>query len=150
MIGSEVEKNPRIIVKRKCPEELMSLPRKLTGAMSLLEDEAFQPVARRRSERESSNANVDFIEPVKAEGVTLNISDGGMRVAVYQEIPADQDCIIKIWLTDNHHVCRRARIVWSKAVADGWVLGLEFAGEGETDDPSGAVKFSPIITCDSE
>ena len=73
-----------------------------------------------------------------------------MRVAVYQEIPADQDCIIKIWITDDHHVSRRAEIVWSKEAADGWVLGLKFCDDEEKSEPSGTVRFSPIITCKDE
>ena len=122
----------------------MGLLRRHTGAYSLADDEAFQKVARRKSGRELSNANVDFIEPVKTEGVAVNISEGGMRVAVYEKIPTEEDCIVKIWLTDDHHVSKRARIVWTKEAPDGWVLGLEFVEEQASE--SSSVKSAPITT----
>ncbi len=96
-------------------------------------DEAFHLGARRRSQRLSLNANVKFLEPISAEGVVLNVSEGGMRVAVYQKLPADQLCklqdwYVQVWIDQNTSFTKRARIVWSRELPDGWVIGLDFNG----------------------
>jgi hypothetical protein len=105
----------------------MAQPRLDSGSVPLeASDEEFREDARRRSQRECSHADVEFLSPVTAEGVALNISEGGLRVAVYDEIPADAECLVKVRLEDDRQVERQARVVWSRKVADGWVLGLEF------------------------
>lgn len=118
----------------------MAHPRQDTGSVPLdASEEEFREDARRRSQRACSDADVVFLEPVKAEGVALNISEGGLRVAVYEEIPADADCLVEVRREDGEHAERRARVVWSKKVADGWVLGLEFRDRdpGDTIVPEG-------------
>jgi hypothetical protein len=109
----------------------MAQPRQDTGSVPL--DDEFCEDARRRSQRACSDADVEFLEPVKAEGVALNISEGGLRVAVYDEIPADAECVVRVLLEGGAHVERRARVVWSKKAADGWVLGLEFRDRDPND-----------------
>jgi hypothetical protein len=112
----------------------MAHPRTDTGSVPLETcDEEFREDARRRSQRACSDADVIFLEPVQAEGVALNISEGGLRVAVYDEIPADAACRVRVMGDEGKQVERRARVVWSKKAADGWVLGLEFR-DGDPDD----------------
>jgi hypothetical protein len=106
---------------------VMAHPKQDIGSVPLDAcDEEFREDARRQSQRACSDADVEFLEPIQAEGVALNISEGGLRVAVYDEFPADAECVVKLRHSDDEHVSRRARVVWSKKVADGWVLGLKF------------------------
>ncbi len=111
----------------------MADPRHDTGSIPLDEcEEEFKEDARRKSQRACSHADVEFLEPVHAEGFALNISEGGLRVAVYEEIPAEAECVVRVSLDDGREVERRARVVWSKKAADGWVLGLEFRDRDPT------------------
>jgi hypothetical protein len=89
-------------------------------------DQSHHRGARRRSSRFPLNAEVEVIEPIVARGVALNASAGGMRIFVDQEIPAESICRISVRFTPEHCSCEEARVVWCRAVHDGWVIGLEF------------------------
>ena len=96
-------------------------------------DEAYHRGARRRSKRYRLNANVQFLSPVQTEGVTINMSEGGLRVVLPETIPDGQECLLEVWLTPRRFHTERARVVWSQEYVDGWVLGLEFL----EDQPDG-------------
>jgi hypothetical protein len=82
--------------------------------------------ARRRSRRFPLNAEVDVLEPVRASGVTLNASAGGLRIVVDQELKAGSVCELSVHFTAEKVSRETARVVWSRTMRDGWVLGLEF------------------------
>lgn len=89
-------------------------------------DQEYHHGARRRSRRYRFNANVHIVSPVKAYGVTLNMSEGGLRVALSQALPHDQECLLQVWVTPRRCYVERARVVWSQKFVDGWVLGMEY------------------------
>ena len=66
------------------------------------------------------------MSPVQVEGVTLNMSAGGLRIALPQDLPFDQECLIEVWVTSRRCHVEKARVVWSQEYIDGWVHGLEF------------------------
>lgn len=95
-------------------------------------DQAYHHGARRQSKRYRLNANVHIVSPVQADGVTLNMSAGGLRVVLSETIPQNQECLLEVWFTARRCHVERARVVWSQEYVDGWVLGLEFL-----EDPPG-------------
>ena len=97
------------------------------------EDTAYHRGARRRSIRYALNANVQIVSPIQAEGVTLNMSAGGLRIALSEDVPKDLECLLEVWLTPQRCHTVRARVVWSQEHTDGWVLGMEFLDAVETD-----------------
>lgn len=82
--------------------------------------------ARRRSRRFPLNAEIVVLEPTEASGVALNASAGGMRILVDQELQVESVCRLEARFTQDLCSCERARVVWCRALADGWVVGLEF------------------------
>lgn len=89
-------------------------------------DQAYHHGARRRSRRYRFNANVHIVSPVEADGVTLNMSEGGLRIVLPQTLPQDQECLLQVWVTPRRCYVERARVVWSQEYVDGWVLGMEY------------------------
>jgi hypothetical protein len=89
-------------------------------------DEDAHHGARRRSRRFPLNAEVAIVEPVPAAGVILNASAGGLRIFVDQEPPAAATCVLEVRFTAESHTVERARVVWKRQTADGWLSGLEF------------------------
>jgi len=85
--------------------------------------------ARRRSTRYPLNAEVSIIEPVMANGVTLNASAGGIRFAVDRAIPVGDLCVLEVRYTPDRMSIERGRVVWARVLPDGWLIGLEFVGE---------------------
>lgn len=92
--------------------------------------------ARRRSRRFPLNAEVEVIQPTKAEGITLNASAGGIRIVANNELKAGTVCELRVHFTEEKVSTELARVVWSRAMRDGWVLGLEFIDiDWEIPDP---------------
>lgn len=55
-------------------------------------------------------------------GWTLNVSRGGLRAIVEESL--SDDCEYEVVVGDE--TARRARIAWSRAEADGQIVGLRF------------------------
>jgi len=55
-------------------------------------------------------------------GWTLNVSRGGLRAIVEEPLAAELEYEISV----GENAARRARIAWSRAEADGQIVGLRF------------------------
>jgi hypothetical protein len=89
-------------------------------------DVAVHRGARRRSRRWAVDAEVDMLQPVRGAGLTINASIGGLRVAVDMAVPVGHVCTLRVRTAPNHQTIEHARVVWSQARPDGYLLGLEF------------------------
>jgi hypothetical protein len=76
---------------------------------------------------------VELLAPRLAVGVCLNVSDGGVRVAVDAALHPGEVCRLRRHLaTGQSHESYLAtgqshesyRVVWSREVSDGWIAGL--------------------------
>lgn len=84
--------------------------------------------SRRNADRYPLNADVEVLEPFNTHGVVINASDGGLRVAVEDELPVDATCVIEVQLAEGK-IVETARVVWSRAHPDGYLVGFEFVSE---------------------
>ena len=82
---------------------------------------------RRRGARRPLNADVRVVEPQEGSGVAINASDGGLRIAVDCALHPD-DHVVMILSDDGQDTVERARVVWSRELKDGWIVGLERVG----------------------
>ena len=87
---------------------------------------------RRSANRFAVNADAEFLEPVRAHGVVINASEGGLRVAVDNELPLDVVCVVEI-TTPTGKTVEMVKVVWSRAHPDGYLVGLEFTEQAETE-----------------
>ena len=69
---------------------------------------------------------MEVLEPLQARGVALNVSAGGLRIAIDRCLPGDEPVVIKVCLPQGRFSVERARVVWSRKLSDGCVAGLEF------------------------
>ena len=90
--------------------------------------------------RQSGGARIESSERVvirrsglEASGWTLNVSRGGLRAVLEQ--PLDPDFEYEIEVGDLP--ARRARVAWSKAEADGQIVGLRFLDVEGSIPPEG-------------
>lgn len=91
-------------------------------------DVAVHRGARRRSRRWALDAEVDLLGPVRGAGLAINASVGGLRVAVDMGVPVGQVCTLRVRTAPDHQTVEHAKVVWSQARPDGYLLGLEFIG----------------------
>lgn len=84
--------------------------------------------ARRNWERFALHADVAVLEPIQAHGVVINASEGGLRVALDAELPVDAVCVIEVRLDEGNTV-ERARVAWTRAHPDGFLVGLSFVDD---------------------
>jgi hypothetical protein len=89
-------------------------------------DAAVHRGARRRFRRWALDAEVELLEPARGSGLAINASVGGLRIAVDMGVPIDHVCTLRVRTAPNHETVEHARVVWSQARPDGYVLGLEF------------------------
>jgi hypothetical protein len=88
-----------------------------------------RPVGQRRcSRRRPLNAMVEVISPATGHGVTINVSDGGLRVAVDCPLRPDEICLLRIDDFSGAPRLERARVAWSRELHDGWIAGLQLIG----------------------
>jgi hypothetical protein len=86
---------------------------------------------RRAARRLSFNAHVELLSPRPGEGVTINASEGGLRIAVDCMLRPDEICLIRVddptTALANGAGTRieRARVAWSRQLPDGCIAGLE-------------------------
>ena len=91
-------------------------------------DGAVHKGARRHARRWPLDAEIELVEPVHAAGLVINASVGGMRVAVDADVPLCQTCTLIVKTAPGYESTETARVVWSAARPDGYLLGLEFVG----------------------
>jgi hypothetical protein len=89
-------------------------------------DVAFHRGARRRSRRWALDAEVELLSPTRASGLAINASVGGLRIAVDRGVPVDHVCTLRVRTAPSHETLEHAKVVWSQARPDGYLLGLEF------------------------
>lgn len=85
--------------------------------------------ARRAFQRWPLDADVQVLAPVHATGIALNVSAGGLRVALDRPMTVGQRCRARIKTSETHEVIELTRIVWSRRQPDGWVVGMQFLDE---------------------
>lgn len=83
-------------------------------------------LARRRHRRHALDATVDVLAPVEAAGIALNVSAGGLRVAVDRPLPVGRECLVQVRPDGGGEVIECARVAWTREQPDGWLVGLEF------------------------
>ena len=89
-------------------------------------DAAVHRGARRRYRRWTFDAEVELLSPQSGTGMTINASVGGLRVALDTSIPVNEVCTLRVRTGPNHETVEHARVVWSQARPDGYVMGLMF------------------------
>ena len=89
-------------------------------------DAAVHRGARRRFRRWALDAEVELLAPSRGAGLAINASVGGLRIAVDTGVPIDHICTLRVRTAVDHATVEHARVVWSKAQPDGYILGLEF------------------------
>lgn len=88
-----------------------------------------RPEGQRRSEiRKPFHATVEVISPTPGRGVTINESNGGLRVAVDCPMRVDDICSLRVDDFTGNARLERARVVWSRELRDGWIAGLQLVG----------------------
>lgn len=90
------------------------------------EDTEVHRGARRESQRYPLHADVELLEPLSASGVVINASAGGMRLALDGPLVAGALCIVRIVTAPGREVVEKARVIWSRELPDGWLVGLQF------------------------
>jgi hypothetical protein len=89
-------------------------------------DEQTHRGARRRSARYPIHADVTVVAPERAEGVVLNASAGGIRVALDRAFARGSEVTLEIAFRHDRVTGERAKVVWSRELPDGWLVGLAF------------------------
>lgn len=82
--------------------------------------------ARRRFRRWALDAEIELLSPARGNGLAINASVGGLRVAVDTGVPVDHVCTLRVQTAPGHSTVEHAKVVWSQARPDGYLLGLEF------------------------
>lgn len=83
--------------------------------------------ARRASRRFPLHADIEVLEPRTATGVSINVSAGGLRVALDQPLAIGEVCVLRVRTAANHETIEHARVVWAREQPDGFLVGLQFA-----------------------
>ncbi|MEM9693369.1 MAG: PilZ domain-containing protein [Myxococcota bacterium] len=84
--------------------------------------------SRRASRRAPFEARVSVMEPVVADGVTINRSEGGLRVAVGAVLVAGERLTLVVSEHGQPDQLVRARVAWCRELRDGCIAGLEQVG----------------------
>jgi len=95
-------------------------------------DVAVHRGARRRFRRWALDAEVELLTPARGSGLAINASVGGLRIAVDRGVPVDHVCTLRVRTAPNHETVEHAKVVWSRAQPDGYVMGLEFIAAPST------------------
>ncbi len=89
-------------------------------------DVALHRGARRRARRWALDAEVELVSPGHGSGLAINASVGGLRIALDRGLAIDEACTLRVRTAPQHETLEHARVVWSQARPDGYVLGLAF------------------------
>jgi len=90
------------------------------------QDELAHRGARRRATRYPMHADVKVVGAEASEGVVLNASAGGLRVALDRGYREGQRIELDIELVNDRVSREAAEVVWSRELPDGWLVGLRF------------------------
>jgi len=90
------------------------------------EDEQTRHGARRQSTRYAVDGEVSVLGPVQAEGMIFNISAGGLRIAIDQEVEEGDRLDLFVRFNERKTARERAQVMWTREQPDGWVVGLRF------------------------
>jgi len=82
--------------------------------------------ARRASVRFPVHAEVEVVEPAGASGITINVSGGGLRIALDRTVAVGEHCVLRVRTADGAEALEHVRVVWARELSDGAVLGVEF------------------------
>ena len=93
------------------------------------EDERFG--GRRQARRWPLNAEVEFLAPAGVQGITLNVSRGGLRLAVNRQVEIGALCLARIYTEGAFEAIESMEIVWRRQAVDGWLLGARFEDHSE-------------------
>lgn len=80
---------------------------------------------RRGSRRRELNAEIEVIQPAPGTGVTINESDGGLRIAVDCALRIGELCTLRLSVPGGNSRLETGRVVWSRELRDGWIAGVE-------------------------
>ena len=83
---------------------------------------------RRTSRRRPLEASVRVVQPAAGAGVTINVSEGGLRVAIDLPLAADQICVLVVSEPGAPEQLVRARVAWARVLDDGCIAGLQRLG----------------------
>ncbi len=83
---------------------------------------------RRASGRRPFEAVIEVYEPNPGTGVTINASDGGLRVAVDCELRPEDVVLLAVREAGRPERLECARVAWSLELRDGWIAGLQLIG----------------------
>lgn len=83
---------------------------------------------RRSWERYPLNADVEVLEPLNTSGIVINASDGGLRIAVGDDLPVGAVCVLAVRIAEGETV-EIARVAWSRQFADGYLVGVSFVDD---------------------
>jgi hypothetical protein len=81
--------------------------------------------ARRATRRYNLNADVHIVAPIETDGIVINASAGGLRIAIDAPLEVGATCELKI-STTLKTLDERARVVWCRELPDGFLVGLAF------------------------
>jgi PilZ domain-containing protein len=82
---------------------------------------------RRASRRTPFHASVQVLGRAVGSGVTLNASEGGLRIAVDCVLRPDEICLVRVDDPARGRI-ERARVAWSHELPDGCIAGLQLLG----------------------
>lgn len=129
----DLEKGYRLIsqgVKISSPKDyLMHVSKNYPSyAYSVLKAFLFPSVDRRRWPRAPLSLKIQYIDSGKVEEThTLDISAGGVRIKLPKALSYEHEYPLVIYLDDGGEPVRAiARVVWSRQVDDGIMMGMEF------------------------
>lgn len=80
---------------------------------------------RRLHARRPLHADVCIVAPIASRGVALNVSDGGIRVALDEAVPVGDRCHVRLELGGRARTLS-ARVVWTREFPDAVLVGMEF------------------------
>ena len=96
-------------------------------------DPAVHRGARRAYPRHQAHGSVELLAPVTASGIVINLSSGGVRVALTRGLPVGAACRARIHTETGGELLVDARVVWCQSRVDGCVMGLAFQRHGQRD-----------------
>ncbi len=81
---------------------------------------------RRSAERFPLNADVEVLEPVSANGVVINASANGLRIAIDKQLEKGTVCVLAVRVEDQQTI-EVGTVVWSREFPDGHLIGISLA-----------------------
>lgn len=90
------------------------------------EDLDYHRGARRASRRFPMHAEVEVSGDREGNGVVINVSAGGLRMAVEQTLQVGDRCSLQIRTPSNSQWTETGRVVWTRQLPDGYLCGVCF------------------------